>query len=221
MNILIVAATREELKPILEKFGINSTENIFSFKSGQHTVTVLITGVGTVNTTFHLTKFLAANFSFDLALNAGIAGAFSNKLKIGDVVSVSEECFADIGAEDGDSFISITELGFQKENEFPFVNGKLLNTSSFETKLKKVKAITVNTSHGSETSIEKVKSKFHADIESMEGAAFAYCCAQFKIPWMEVRSISNYIERRDRSKWNIPLAITNLNQWLINFIEAA
>lgn len=221
MNILIIAATHEEIKPLIDKFSIASTENIFSFKSPSHTVTVLITGVGMVNTTFHLTKLLTTTNSYDLALNAGIAGTFSTELKIGDVVNVTEECFADIGAEDGDDFLSVTELGFQKENEFPFVNGKLLSTAYIEFNLKKVKAITVNTSHGNEASIEKVKAKFNSDIESMEGASFAFCCAQFKIPWIEVRSISNYIERRDRNKWNIPLAITNLNQWLINFIEAA
>ena len=78
----------------------------------------------------------------------------------------------------------------------------------------------MNTIHGNDESILKVKQKFNPDIESMEGAAFAYCCNQYKLKWIEVRSISNQIEKRDRSKWNIPLAIKNLNEWLINFIES-
>lgn len=54
----------------------------------------------------------------------------------------------------------------------------------------------------------------------MEGAAVAYCAMQFGIPWVEIRSISNRIERRDKSKWNIPLSIKNLNDELKNFIES-
>ena len=222
MKLLLLAATKEELFPLFEKYSLSLNENnrcFFQTKTNQ--IEILITGVGMVATTFHLTQLLSSSHSFDLAINVGIAGSFTEEIKIGEVVSVTEECFADLGAEDGDNFLSIIELGFQKENEFPFINGKLLSNSSLENKLRKVKAVTVNTSHGNELSIEKVKKKFNADIESMEGSAFAYSCNQYKIEWVEVRSISNMIERRDRNKWNIPLAVKNLNEWLINFIEVS
>jgi len=49
----------------------------------------------------------------------------------------------------------------------------------------------------------------------MEGAAFHYACLKEKVPYAEIRSISNYVEKRDRSKWNIPLAIKNLNDFFI------
>ncbi len=221
MKLLLVAATKEEPSPLFEKYSLSLDENNHcSFQTKTNQIEILITGVGMVATTFHLTKFLSGNHSFNSAINIGIAGSFTEEIKIGEVVSVTEECFADLGAEDGEEFISITELGFQKENEFPFVKGKLLNSSQVESKLRKVKGVTVNTSHGNESSIKKVKEKFNAEVESMEGAAFVYCCSQFKIEWNEVRSISNFIERRDRSKWNIPLAVKNLNEWLINFIES-
>ncbi|GDX52042.1 Futalosine hydrolase [Bacteroidota bacterium] len=219
MNILLVAATTEELNPFFEKYNLVVEGNFFTFNISNHSFTILITGVGMVAATFHLTKFLSANHSYDLAINAGIAGAFSSDMKIGDVVNVIDEMFGDIGAEDGEDFISILELGFVKENEFPFLNGKLKSEFANDNELKKVSGLTVNTSHGNTSSIEKVKKKFNADVESMEGAAFAFCCAQFKIQWIEIRSISNYIERRDKSKWNIPVAINNLNDWLMNFIE--
>lgn len=219
MNILLVAATTEELNPFFEKYKVVVDGNFCTFNISHHSVTILITGVGMVATTFHLTKFLSANHSYDLAINAGIAGAFSTDMKIGQVVNVTNEMFGDIGAEDGEDFISILELGFVKENEFPFYNGKLKSDFAFENDLKKVSGQTVNTSHGNTISIEKVKKKFNAEVESMEGAAFAFCCAQFKIQWIEIRSISNYIERRDKSKWNIPISINNLNDWLMNFIE--
>jgi futalosine hydrolase len=59
----------------------------------------------------------------------------------------------------------------------------------------------------------------HAEIESMEGAAFLFACNQTKVSCRQIRAVSNYVEKRDRSKWNIPLAITNLNKVLIDFIN--
>jgi futalosine hydrolase len=35
----------------------------------------------------------------------------------------------------------------------------------------------------------------------MEGAALHYTCLMEKIPFMQLRSISNYIAERDKSKW--------------------
>ena len=54
----------------------------------------------------------------------------------------------------------------------------------------------------------------------MEGAAFFYACLLAKIPFLEIRSISNYVEARNRETWNLPLAINNLNQILIEILEA-
>jgi futalosine hydrolase len=56
----------------------------------------------------------------------------------------------------------------------------------------------------------KLVNKYDPDIETMEGAAFFYICARECIPFISVRAISNMVERRDRKKWNIPLAIDNL-----------
>ena len=52
----------------------------------------------------------------------------------------------------------------------------------------------------------------------MEGAAFLASCGHAK-HYTQIRAISNYVEKRDKSKWNMPLAIKNLNDFLINFIE--
>ena len=54
----------------------------------------------------------------------------------------------------------------------------------------------------------------------MEGAAFFYVCLQEKIPFLQIRSISNYVEKRNKSNWNIPLAIDNLNVVLLDIINS-
>jgi futalosine hydrolase len=53
----------------------------------------------------------------------------------------------------------------------------------------------------------------------MEGAAFFAACAGISGNYIQVRTISNYVEKRDKEKWQMPLAIRNLNDFLITFIK--
>jgi futalosine hydrolase len=48
----------------------------------------------------------------------------------------------------------------------------------------------------------------------MEGATFFYICRGEKIPFLAIRAVSNYVEPRNRGKWNIPLALGNLAEKL-------
>jgi futalosine hydrolase len=53
----------------------------------------------------------------------------------------------------------------------------------------------------------------------MEGAAIAMVCEKENIPYLQVRSISNYVTKRNTNEWNIPLAIKNLNASIIKIIN--
>ncbi|KKO19734.1 MAG: hypothetical protein BROFUL_01556 [Candidatus Brocadia fulgida] len=53
----------------------------------------------------------------------------------------------------------------------------------------------------------------------MEGAAFFYACLMERIPCLQIRTISNYIEDRNKGRWNVPLAIDNLNTIALNIIH--
>ena len=55
---------------------------------------------------------------------------------------------------------------------------------------------------------------FAADIESMEGAALHYVCLLQKVPFLQLRSISNKVGVRDKTKWKIKTAIDNLTMEL-------
>jgi len=68
-------------------------------------------------------------------------------------------------------------------------------------------------------SILKIRSLFNADVESMEGAAFLFSCLTSKVPCFQVRSISNYVEERDKTRWNLELAFKNLNKALWEIIN--
>ena len=182
MNILIVAATSSEI----------TSDKISALP-------ILITGVGMVNTAINLTKELNNN-DYDLVINMGVAGCFSDEIKIGDVVEVVDDFFSEIGFEDGKSFLEFSDFDIKIKYK---VEGK--------TSLRKVKGITVNTVHGNENSIHNIIERLHPDIESMEGATVFKVCEEMEVSCMQIRSISNKVEKRNKENWNLDLAILNLN----------
>ena len=212
-----------ELKPLVDNFIFekktdNQTKK-YSYKN--HEIITLVTGVGIAFTSYHLTRILCKE-SFDYALNIGIAGSFNSEIKIGETVLVTEDEFADLGIESPNDFQTIFEKNFQNPNEFPFKNGKIKNASTEKLEVKNIKkatAITVNTSHGKQSSIDKIKEKFNADIESMEGAAFSYICEMENVKYFQIRTISNFVEERNISNWNIPLALKNLTNDTLYLID--
>ena len=132
------------------------------------------------------------------------------------------DCFADAGIEDGNNFFTLSEAGLTGADDFPYRNGLLYSDPQYNDMmkdiLKPVRAITVNTATGSETSRIKLLKKFNPDIETMEGATFFYICAMERIPFIAVRAISNRVETRDKTKWNIALALDNLSEKLNELI---
>src|ERR1035437_4945353 len=108
------------------------------------------------------------------------------------------------------------------KDEFPYKNGLLYSDTRYSDKmkglLKPVRAITVNTATGSETSRVKLLKKFNPDIETMEGATFFYICSRENIPFLALRAVSNKVEPRNKNNWNIALALNNLSEKLIDVL---
>ena len=190
MKILLVVATVSEIQQ--EKFYSND---------------LLITGVGMLNTAIAITKKLSVE-NYDLVINLGIAGSFKRSIKIGDVVEVVEENISEIGYEDKNEIIEFTDFSL-----------KTVFRNHSRTDMKQVKSITVNTVHGNEKSIENIVRRLNPDIENMEGAAVFKVCEEFNVPCIQVRAISNYVEKRNKESWNIPFAIQNLNVELEKIIS--
>ena len=224
MKILIVAATRFEIRPLIDKFAFvqkeDDTLSHYQFRNDK--VDILITGIGMTSVAFYLGKQLPGS-NYDLVINAGICGSYADSLPIGIVVNVTEECFCELGAENDDEFLSLFELGLMDPDEPPYRSGKLLNNTTPKgnslRKLQRVRGITSNTIHGQSATIHKIRGLFNPDVESMEGAAFFYSCLNSGVPFHQVRSISNFVEERDKSKWDIPLAVANLNATLMEIIK--
>ncbi|HYQ58402.1 MAG TPA: hypothetical protein VEP89_13760, partial [Draconibacterium sp.] len=169
MDILIVAATTMEIKLIADELEKVDEEShlVKTYRFGELKVDVLVAGIGSSITTFHLSTLLHAK-KYDVVLNVGLAGSLTQDLKIGEVVNVVSEEFADLGIEKQYEFLTLFESGYLGVNDFPFENGMLKASNSNEwIGLKKVRGITTNKSFGRDTSIAELKEKFTAHVESM------------------------------------------------------
>lgn len=213
-KFLIVAATKQEIQPLLTHFNVVVTSDNGLFTSNSEpNISILITGVGMVNTAYQMGRY--SHTIFDHVINVGVCGAFDRGLKLGEVVVVVEDILSEMGAEDDNLFIKYTEMNLGGTNVYK-QHIRFQNPSM--DLLKKVNAITVNKVHGNENSIKNVSSLFDAHVESMEGAAFFRGCNALSENYYQLRAVSNYVEKRDKSKWNMPLAINNLNSFVVNLI---
>ena len=130
----------------------------------------------------------------------GVSGSFSDQLINGDVVEVIEDNFSEIGFENDFSFSKFTDFDLKT---------KFYNSS--KTNLQHVRAITVNTVHGNNDSISEIIERENPEIETMEGASVFKVCEKFNIPCIQIRSISNKVEKRNKENWDLDFAISNLN----------
>ncbi|TCD11660.1 futalosine hydrolase [Pedobacter frigidisoli] len=203
MKTLVVAATKAELTYFYQHFNLPEGD----FIESKH-FDLLITGVGMVATAFSLGKHLSSKYS--LVINFGIAGCFDRNIELGTVLNITEDIFAELGAENGDEFLTISDLGFG-ENHFKSRTDKKVG-------LPIAKGITVNCVSGNEKSIKNLRTRLNPTTESMEGASVFYACKLQHIDCLQIRSISNYVEPRNKDNWKIGLAVKNLNDWAIAFI---
>jgi futalosine hydrolase len=224
MRLLIVSATSLEIKPLLTELGKGKVlqNHITRYNYKHFQIDILITGVGMVPTAVGTSMALGI-YTYDAVINAGICGSFNRNIPIGKVLNITSDCLPETGAEDGEHFLSIIDLKLLDQDEYPFTGGKLVNDSEFESDLIKGLSqsvgVTVNTVHGNALNIKAFLKRHTTDVESMEGAAFMYACKMFKKRHLQVRSVSNYIEDRDVSKWDIPLAVQNLNHFLLDLLN--
>ena len=187
-----------------------------SYRFGDHDVDVLTTGVGMIATAAWCSRTFAAEH-YDLALNVGLCGSFDASIAAPDVVHVTADRIAELGAEDGDAFLTIHQLQLLGENEFPFDGGLLVNTNPPAlpplTTLRSVTGITVNTVHGNERTIAAVRDRYDPDVESMEGAAFMYSSLIAGVPFAQVRAVSNAVVRRNRGTCGTPPRWSDERSW--------
>lgn len=210
MKIFIISATDFELSVAQQK--IKSSKN--------KEIIFVTTGVGVLATAVHLSKIIYEQQP-NFIIQAGIAGCFDSSISLGKTVLVEEEYLGDLGVTENGKWRDIFDLELIQSNTKPFKKKGLCNNHIKKynhLNLPIVKAVTVNQISTDTNHIQQLIKKYNPCIETMEGAALHYVCNSYKIPYLQIRSISNYIGERDKTKWKMKLALDNLNKYLVKYI---
>ena len=210
-NILVVAATAKEINPFIE---LTRTGNI-------NNTDILISGIGLTASTYHLAKQLALK-KYDLVIQAGVAGCFDLGIPLGAVVAVKQDAIADQSVIELQKLKTLFDLKLVPQDKYPYKKGWLINPNKDvlkKTKLKIVTGISVNQISTSKQMIKFYRDVFDPVTESMEGVALHYVCLMENVPFVQIRSISNYIGERNKKKWDMMDSIANLNDTLIKTIN--
>ena len=211
MNCLVIAATPIEIAPFLTYL---KKEKKFKYE-----IDVLITGIGLTATTYALLNQINIKKPAFI-IQAGVGGCFDINIKLGTVVAIKKETIADQSVVELKTLKTLFDLKLLPQNKNPFSNGWLVNSNDIlrKIKLRKVTGISVNEITTDKKKVKLYRDRFKPVIESMEGAALHYVSLMEKIPFLQIRSVSNYIAERNKQKWNMKEAVENLNKELISIL---
>jgi futalosine hydrolase len=212
MHLLLLSATH---------FEISETSVWLNNRPLPHNTSkpeLLISGIGQLQTSYALQKNIRSRRP-DLVIQAGIGGALSME-DTGKVYAIRSERIADLGVMENAGFRDIFEMGLEEGDKFPFHKGKLLNPYQYLLKwtgLPLLDGVTVNEIKSADFAGFQ-RNEFPV-VESMEGAALHYVCLEENIPFLQVRSVSNVMGDRDKSRWKLKEARENLHASLVSLIQ--
>jgi len=204
--LLVVTATDLEMAPISHRLA-NTPGWI-----------PLVTGIGCLESAVALTRFLAeTTHPLTGIVNAGVAGAFIGAGPgVLDLCLADQETQADVGIWTPSGIMAFDTI--QVPTHFPLV-GPLLERAKNTLQRLGVKFwtgpfVSVLAASGTLARGEALRQQYHALCENMEGAAVARVAQAYQLPCLELRAISNMVEDRDLSRWQIASAMERLAEVL-------
>lgn len=237
--ICSVAAEGETLSKKLRPVASSGPLKIFSGDISGSSVVLVFSGMGKVNAA-HAATILIREFGPSFVLNFGICGAYpSSGLSVGDIALATEEIYADEGVFAGDGFHTLEAIGIpllkkggkNYFNRFPAdtklrrkaegaIGEMLLDDGNrydcagifCDVSAKSGPFATVSTCTGTLSAARKIEKRFGVICENMEGAAVAQVCALLGVRFVEIRGVSNIVEDRDLSRWDIKAAARRCGQ---------
>lgn len=199
---LAVAATEIEMRPLqhlLQRDGVRCP--------------TLVAGVGPVETAVRLTRFLADTpAAITGVVNVGVAGGYCAAQEgkrppaLLDLYLAETETFGDLGLCYPDRIERLPEA-LTGTTRF-WMDRALLDAAvricrEWDIPVDTGNFVTVAGASATRTRGEMLARLFQAQCENMEGAAVARVCAEFALPALEIRCISNLVEDRNPETWRL------------------
>jgi futalosine hydrolase len=120
---------------------------------------------------------------------------------------------------------SLVVGGTRYFNEFPLCRQAAFRAAALAAtrgiSLRSGRFVTVSTCSGTAARGAELRKRFDGLCENMEGAAVAQVALACGVPCLEIRGISNPVEDRDLSRWDIPAAVANAQRFVLAFLESA
>lgn len=219
MKILVTAAEEQELRRAERAFDM-----VKKSKDVKAQVEFRLTGIGAVQACHCVTREVvaaaAAGDPYNLVVNLGIAGSYDlEAFPIGSAAVISREYFADLGFGSEEGFSDLFQYGILEKDGFPYTKGalarQLLPYPHVEKVLEKYGAgagATVQCVTGTQARCNEIVDMYNPQIESMEGAGVYYAALMEKVPFFELRTVSNAVGERDTSKWESKAALDTLEE---------
>lgn len=166
----------------------------------------------------------------------GCGGAYPGSgLTVGDLALADREIFGDEGVATADGFQDLAAMGLAMRqtpgalfNSWP-VDQRLYDwarpqlaehAARTTTTLCSGPFVTVSTGTGVMTTAEHIVKRTGGICENMEGAAVALACQQMAVPFLEVRGISNLVEDRDTSRWDLAAGMNAAQRAVMALLES-
>jgi futalosine hydrolase len=194
---------------------------------------VSVCGAGKANAAASA-ALLIARFQPAFVVSFGVGGAYPGSgLGVGDVAIATCEIMADEGVLTARGFRLIEAVGVpladgadeRGANTFP-ADDCLRAAAEQALELEGVKYrsgpfLTVSTVTGDDARARLLRRRHGAVCENMEGGAIAQTCFRHGVPFVEIRGISNIVERRDRSGWRLAEAAEAAGRAAAVFLKSA
>jgi len=201
---LLVTATEQEMEPLAEAL------------TGVVGWLPLVAGIGCLETAVRLTRWLVGGHDqLRGVINCGVAGAFVGAGPgLLDLCLATEETQADIGVGStsgvSDFETMLVPSRFPLDCRLRQDACRILSEAGLRPWLGPF--LSVLTVSGTERLGQARRQRYQAICENMEGAAVARVAAEFHLPCLELRTISNLVVDRDLSQWQMAAAIDRLAQ---------
>lgn len=249
LDFLLISATNMEQEPVRARMETSGTDHPLArpWRLGSlcgKSVLLIEGGVAQVNTAAALTLALARHEP-TVILQFGVGGAYVRSgLEVGDIAIATEECYGDAGVLTPEGWMDLEEMGFpmlpaqtdshggmRKE---PLYNRIPLDAERAEHIRQCLESgpegmsagqiaagpfVTVQQCSGVQAVGDTLAARYGGICENMEGAAAAHVAAANRIPFVEIRGISNHVVDRDLSHWDLPLAIRRCHQAVELIVE--
>ncbi len=212
MTIGIIAAMDKEIKKYQEIFQLIQTNQEFNIWEGNYKdkkIILCLSGIGKVNATI-TTQYLIDIYYPDYIINSGCCGSLVETGKVLDTILVSyatyhdfsplrimESCVPDYGKIKVDQKLLKLAENILKESKLPYRIGGIASGDCFIT---------------SHTMRDDIYHRTNCIAVDMESASIAHTCRKNQIPYLIIRSISDFadgVEEQEEEAANIAATLTS------------